>query len=135
MLAASLYRHCFLSIVPDSLKWWPLHWLARRRRPLVGLRWPSTLSIPSLLLCILGHKNGKSDQNSQKSQIFIEILLKIFFFFKGLITNYELVMVQVHSTESTKELGYNCNLSAGDFDSFFLKYFGVENPDPSQLLH
>ena len=52
-----------------------------------------------------------------------------------LIKNYELVMVQVHSTESTKELGYNCNLSAGDFDSFFLKYFGVENPDPSQLLH
>ena len=52
-----------------------------------------------------------------------------------LIKNYELVMVQVHSTASTKELGYNCNLSAGDFDSFFLKYFGVENPAPSQLLH
>ena len=58
-----------------------------------------------------------------------------FFFKKWLITNYELVMVQVHSTESTKELGYNCNLSAGDFDSFFLKYLRAENPDPSQLLH
>ena len=43
--------------------------------------------------------------------------------------------VQHHLYAHIGAIDYNCNLSAGDFDSFFLKYFGVENPDPSQLLH